>query len=464
MPIDTTHGEYDAMLPLWERMRDTSAGQDAIRAQTTKYVPCPSGLDRRGAYPAYLLRGLFYNAVRRTLAALCGLIFQKAPVVVVAESVRPFLLDVSLADQSLDLLALDVVREVLKVGRYAVLVDWSASAARPYMAGYRAEDLMHWRVERRGGDSVLVRAILAETVETADPTDESTVTRAAQYRELVLTVDGIYQQRVWTRSSAVGSTKETFTAGSWVRPTRRGQSLPFIPFVIFGASALGPHVEQPPLLDLADVNLSHFRSSCDREHALFYVASPTPWVTGAKGTGPLKIGSSTAWNLDLHGTAGMLEISGVGIGSITIAMEEKMKMCASLGARLLEDQPRAAETATAVSMRHSGEHAVLRTLAQVVEQGLTLALQWFTWWLSTEAMPAATGASIELNKDFFAMKLSATELQALVQGWQADCLSYESLFYNLSRGGIMRPGVSVDDERAAIARQAEPRPPTGHHD
>lgn len=271
------------------------------------------------------------------------------------------------------------------------------------------------------------------------------------------------QQRVHVKLPAAhlrDPSKVVFVASEWTTPMRRGVQLNFIPFTIVGASALGGNVSRPPLIDLADVNLSHYRSSADREHALFWIASPTPWVSGARaGGGPLKIGASVAWDLEVNGRAGMLEHTGKGVGSITEALEEKAKMMASLGARLLEEQPRTSETATAVGMRHAAEHATLKTLAQVVERGLTLALQWMAWWVGPEAQPRDTGAMIELHKDFFSLKLSADELRALMLTWQSDGISYETLHFNLARGGLLRPGTTVGDERRAIERQqTEPRP------
>jgi hypothetical protein len=193
---------------------------------------------------------------------------------------------------------------------------------------------------------------------------------------------------------------------------------------------------------------------------LHFVSQPTPWVAGAiPGDGPLKIGSAVAWQLEKDGSAGMLEHSGAGIGAIKEVMEEKQRMMATLGAKLLEEQPGAAETATAVGMRHSGEQANLRTLAQVAEQGLTRALQQFVWWMGTEATPALVPARVELSKDFFAMRMSEAELRAYVMAWQSDGISWETLHYNLARGDVMRPGVSADDERRAIERQGGIRPP-----
>jgi hypothetical protein len=238
--------------------------------------------------------------------------------------------------------------------------------------------------------------------------------------------------------------------------------LSFIPGVFINASSLTPAIERPPLLDLADVNRSHYLSSAELENLLWYVGPPVPWASSFQGgdTGKtLKIGSSVAWILGEHGRAGMVEMSGAGAAAIRENMLEKRKQMVTLGARLLDDAPRSQETATAVSQRNAASQATLKTIAQVAEAGLSMGLQWLGWWTGAEARPSDVIASIELSKDFYAMRMSADELKSLVTSWQSDGISFDTLHYNLQRGDLMRPGVTADDERAAIARQAEPRPP-----
>lgn len=464
MPINDEHPSYIDMADRWQRCRDVAAGSDSVKAAGRRYLPRPSGMEHLGEYAAYISRASFFNAMSRSIDGLAGAIFQKPPVVTVPPAIESFLPDISLADESFDMLALDVTREVLTVGRAVVLVDMGTESIgnRPYMLTLGAENLISWKTERRGGDSVLVRAVLREVVERADEDDESRIRTDVQYRELALSDDGFYIWRIHVRLPRAhlrDANAAIWIPTEWETPSRRGDPLPFIPLTVINASGLGVRVGRPPLIDLADVNLSHYRSSADREHSLHFVSMPTPWVSGLKGDGKLKIGSSVAWELAEGGRAGMLEHSGEGIGAIRENMEEKTRQMAALGARLLEEQPRTQETATAVGMRHSGEQASLRTIASVVDTGLSQALRRVAWWAGTKAAPADVKASVELNKDFMATKLTARELQALVSTWQSDGMSWETLHANLARGGVMRPDVSAEEEQAAIVRGGGGTPP-----
>jgi hypothetical protein len=65
MPVNTTHVEYDAILPAWLRTRDVPAGEDAVKRGGEKYVPRLESLSD-DEFAAYVERGFFYNATART--------------------------------------------------------------------------------------------------------------------------------------------------------------------------------------------------------------------------------------------------------------------------------------------------------------------------------------------------------------------------------------------------------------
>jgi hypothetical protein len=469
--VSTLHAEYKTLAPQWERCRDCIAGSDAVKSKTTKYLPMLDShrlnLDK---YKEYLMRALFYNAVGRTVQGLAGGIFQKAP------SIESFTAledtkDITLTGEPIDLFALKTTKEYLTTGRYGILIDMSGELAtkpRPYWCGYRSEDILNWRFERMGGDQELCFVVLREIVDEPDPKDEFTINQITQFRVLRLT-NGIYTQQLYKEIPKENvSTISSGTDGDplkninsnrklevepqeVVTPLRRGIPLNFIPFSLpWGMIA-------PPLIDLVDVNLSHYRGSAQLKHGLHYVALPTPWVSGqvSNTNKPLAIGSGTAWVLGKDGQAGMLEFTGKGLGAIRQDLQDMQNMMATLGARLLEPPPRYAETALSVSMRHSSDYATLRTLAQIVEQQLTWALKVHTWWLGSEELVANMPANVELNKVFYDQSMTADELRALLLALQSASISYETFYARLSNTGWMREGVSPDEEKKAITADGD---------
>jgi len=436
------------MLTRWEKCRDFYEGADAVKAKGTTYLPAAGSHEEDSKkYNAYKTRALFFNGTRRTVLGLGGAVFQKSPSVVVPGHMESDITDITLTGVSLDLFALYSTREVLITGRYGIFVDM---AERPYWTGYQAEAIISWNAERRDGREVLTRVILSEVREVPNPKDIFAFIEIECFRVLSL-IDNVYTQTLWYKTSD----------GDWapeadVIPLRRGEPLDFIPFTFMSSDSVSSRIERPPLEDVVDVNMSHYHSMADLEWGRHFVALPTPWVSGLVGKDQekLAIGSGVAWQLAEGGRAGMLEFTGRGLGALEKADVQKRHMMAALGARLLEDQPNQPETLGAVQIRHAGEHATLRTMTQVIGQGLTAALKWHAWWTGTEDSPLEVEeVSIALNKDFINVKASSEEIKTLLLAWQADAISYETFYEGLQSGEWARPGVTAEEEQDDIDKK-----------
>lgn len=459
MPVNTSRTDYDAFSDLWSRLRDCFGGRDKVIAAGHRYVPNLPGLDH-AMNQAYRARGNFYNAVSRTVFGLVGAIFQKEPVFTVSSQFESYLEDVTLTNVTMEMFSLEASHETMLIGRYGVLVDMAKQApfpapvieVRPYFVGYQAEDIINWRTERQGGEEILTLVVLRESVEENDAKDPFILNCVPQFRVCQL-LNGVYAQQLWRKKP---NTEEFIPFGEPIVPERRGAALTYIPFIFLGSTHVTPHLQQPAMIDLANVNLAHWRNSVDHEHGLHLVALPTPWVAGIKGAGDgkMKIGPSQVWELDKDGKAGMLEFTGAGLRSLHEAMEEKKKEMATLGARMLEAQEKMNETATAVLVRHSADYASLKTIAQTVEQGLTMLLQIMCWWMGTETKASdVTSAQAELNKEFMSVKVDPQTIQVALTALQSGNMSFETFYAILQQGGWTRDGIDAEAERAAIDKQ-----------
>ena len=488
MPVTDTRSEYSAMLPKWQRCRDCFEGQDAVKARGTEYLPAlashtsPAGQGLSPHYVGYLKRAVFYNATRRTVQGLAGAIFQKPVSLTGHEVVAADLEDVTLAGASLEAFALDMGVEELIVGAYGILVDFAEAGARPCWVLHRAENVVNWKTARVGGREILTLVVLRESYEE-QPSDEALEGEKPadadpfeacveeQYRVLrlaPLSPGGVpvYQVSVWreVEESAPGSGGAKGTR--WVEqpklrriPTRGGDPLEFIPFVF------DPLLPAPPLLDLVDMNLAHYRNSAHLEHGLHFVGVPQLVVIGANvqvdaqgNPRPLKFGPQEAILLDQGGDAKILQANGELLGALERADDKKRKLMATLGARLLEEQPASAETATGFLGRHAGEQASLRTIVRELSRDLTKALRIHIWWSAagrTTESPDQIQATVALNDEFLTIKASPAELAQWMELLQAGKIS-EATFYDLlQRGGVARDGVTLEQEQAAILADAQ---------
>jgi hypothetical protein len=308
---------------------------------------------------------------------------------------------------------------------------------------YDAESIINWKTGRINNVEQLTLVVLEEENEIA--VDEFESKCEPQWRVLDLGDGGIYRQRVFRKDK-----RGEFILVDEVYPKINGRPLNKIPFEFFGVRDNSPCVDKPPLLDLVDVNLSHYRTTADYEHGLHFTGLPTPVVTGYYSddkSASLRIGSGTAWLLpDPQSKAFYLEFTGQGLGELREALRSKEAMMATLGARILAPEKRAAESAQTANIHRSSENSVLASIAQSISIGLTHVMEYLRDW------SGVTGdVKVELNRDFIPNSMTAQDLDSLVKAWQSGSISHQTLFDNLVAGDIIMQDVSFDDEMERIA-------------
>lgn len=452
MAVDTQHEEYEEHYDQWERCEHAAEGQDEVHEYGIKYLPRLSGQTDE-EYKAYKQRALFYNATQRTIDGLTGMLFLKPVVAVHPAGIDNLTADITMAGQTIHQFAEMVAEEVVKIGRCGVLVDHppitdaitvaqaQAIGMRPYARLYDAESIINWRSERIAGAEMLTLVVLEEEYEVWE--DEFKADCKKQWRVLEL-LEGIYRQRVYRKNE-----KGDFYVESEVYPQSQGRPIARIPFEFFGVRDNTPCVDKPPLLDLVDVNLSHYRTTADYEHGLHFTGLPTPVVTGFYSddqSASLRIGSGTAWLLpDPAAKAFYLEFSGQGLQELREALKSKESMMATLGARILAPEKRVAETAQTAAIHRAGENSVLASIAQSIGIGLTHCLEWMALWVNVSGEIKVT-----LNTDYLPNSMTSEDVKALVTSWQAGAISHETLFTNLVKGEIIASDVQFLDEKERI--------------
>lgn len=448
MPVTTPHPQYLHYQPDWQKCRDAADGDRAIKNRGELYLPKLSEQDNP-EYDAYRKRAVWYGATGRTVQGLAGSVFRKPPTVEVPEGMAPHLRDITMTGVSLESFCKTMMAEILKVGRYGVLVDMGKDAeavARPYWVGYRAEQIVNWATKQVAGDTVLTMVVLQEEHIEIDPQDPFSYVTHPQYRVLLIR-DGRYVVEIWRQTDRE---KEAWGVADTLTPLMRGEPLTFIPFCFVGPTHMTPDIDKPPLLDLVEVNLAHYRNSADHEHGIHYTALPTPWVAGFPTDRVLRVGPSVAWvSNDPNANAGMLEFTGDGLGTLERAMDRKERQMAILGARLLEEDKRAVEAAESRRIRGAGEQSALASMAGTGEAVTLTLLRWHLQWIGGQP----DDVEAEFNKDFYEARMDPTEMAELMKAWQSGAISHATLYWNLQRGEITRPGITLEDEQEEIEQQ-----------
>lgn len=471
MAIADTHAHYSPTL--WKRQRDAVAGQRAIHAGGEAYLPKLASQDAK-TYAAYRDRTGYYNATGRTVQGMVGLMFRKAPSHDFPPAMQAFIDDVTLGGVTAASFAKAIATEVLTVGRAMSLVEFPApvegeaplTAAqasdlnlRPFLCTYYAENLTNWSEGRVNNVAQATQIRLLES--WTEPVDEFSSKEHPQRRVLDLH-EGAYRQRIFRQ--AVAAKKDgapegdkASAANGWPQvgpdmvPLVNGKPLASIPMVCFGPEENSLTVQQPPLEDIAHVNIAHYRTTADYENACHFVGCPTPWVTGhspAEGEAAIAIGSPVMMVFpDQLTKVGILELEGKGLSELRDNLTAKEAQMAALGARMLAPEKAGVEAAATLSLRHNGEQSALASIADLISEGMTRLLRLAAAWMGIEAKDCV----YKLNTDYLPAGMTAQEMQGLVSAWQQGAISRQTLFSNLQRGEIIASDVSYEDEEALIA-------------
>lgn len=465
--VKTTHRDYEKMAPLWARCRAVVAGQAAMHAKGEAYLPKLTG-EERTEYTARLKRSDFFNATWRTIAGLTGMAMRKEPARVLPALLEGYAEDITMAGVNLDALAEHIVEEVLEVGRIGLLVDHptmpdgvaaiTQDAAekmgqRPFLTTYRAEAIRNWKFARVANRWSLVQVVLGEQAEVLK--DEFTTELVDRYRVLDLDEAGNYRQRVFE----VIDGKDVLVEGP-LYPTMNGKPLDYIPFGIIGRSGKGDAIDEPPLIDLVDSNVAHFQLNSDYRHGLHFTALPTLFLAGMTDTDadgnstPFYIGGSAAITSPHPDAKGMfIEYTGQGLGAISTALKELEQRMAILGARMIADETRQAETLGATQIKRVGENSILARICIATSEAIEWALEVMAQW------SGATGEiSYQISREFNPLGLSAQDLTAIFAGVQSGIISEQEAFDLLQRGDVIDGQKDFETHQEEIGQQGPARP------
>lgn len=491
------HAAYTAMAPLWAKVRDVVAGEEAVKAKTTTYLPKLASQEDAGNYYAqasydnYLLRASFYGAAGRTVHGLVGAVLRKEPSIegVPDEDLRDIEDAIGINYQGAQSLVMESLEDAVTVGRFALLVDKGDDPeSKPYVVRFPAEDVVFWGTSTIGGRETPSKIIIRQTYEEADENDPMGVRTQVKNQLLVLrlgtpewsdTVLGMdrfsgptdvptYWQEIW-REQEDKTTKVT-SFGQQPHevkfPTKNGgRPWSEIPCDIVNATkGCTVDTQLPPMLALANCILSHYRGAADLEHGRHMTAIPQPWMSGftpPEGT-KFIVGCGYAWSTPETGAnVNYLEFSGAGLGHLADGQKEKKDEAAVLGARMLESQPNQAETMGAVRLRQSGDRSILSTIAHNVGEAMTRAIQRYLSWQYPrfESMESMRDVRYDLDTDFDSVKIDPAELTALTAALQDGAISWETFAHNIRSGELLPPGVTDEEERDRIKKGGVLRKP-----
>ena len=134
--IDAKHKHYTAQVAAWSKVRAFVAGGEAVRP----YVQTLPGHDADTA-SAFRQRAYYLPAIARSIDAFTGMIMNPEPVIQAPEALTEYLDDVSYDGEPASRMIGRTVREVVEIGRCAVVVDYPQAPGADQLSIADAERL-----------------------------------------------------------------------------------------------------------------------------------------------------------------------------------------------------------------------------------------------------------------------------------------------------------------------------------
>ena len=435
LSAQTTHPKYVGRLPQWRKCRDAFEGEDRIKAGGEKYLPKLKG-QSDDEYIAYKHRALFYSITGKSLSALIGMATSADLKLTYTDAMATYFTGTT--PTQFDEIYATLMQEVLLQSRCGVLIDAPEDGGNPYPVTFIAEDITNWYVDRSGKTTfVMIREEYEREI------DGYSIDLTYRYIELRV-VDGVYTQTI----HEPGSAQVTFT------PTFKGKTISYIPFYVVHPLGVGFVDTKPMLLDIANINISHYMSSADLEHGRHFTGLPTPVILGGEVNGELHIGSTKFLVIPGKADAKYLEFTGQGLQSLEKAMSEKQGLLASMSARLLDNSSRGSEAADAVKLRYASETASLKTVVKSVNS----VLQEVYSTIAEMIRESRDSVQIILGTDFMETQLSPAEMDTLFEGYFKGAVSKHTLVYNMRKGRRLDPLRSDEVEMSEIERIIPTKP------
>lgn len=454
LAVNEPNDEIRALQEQWCKLEALDGGTPAMRKAGKSLLPqWPAEED--AAYAARLSTATLFPAWKRTVNVMSGKPFSKALTLSDASpSIEKWAEDIDQQGVSLHSFAAEMFREDMGYGLAGILVDYprapeggfrsraeqEASGQRPYWVRVKHSQILGWRSKTTGGKVQLSQLRLLESFEEED--GEFGTKQVPQVRVLRPGSWSVYRQ-----------TTDAQKKSSWALVESGTTSLSVIPFVPLYGVREAFMVGNPPLLDVAYLNIKHWQSQSDQDTILHAARVPILTVAGVDSV-ELAIGGSTAINLGINPDAKIawVEHSGAAIQAGADSLEALDEQMIQAGAELLVKKP-GERSATESANDAEGNKSDLQRIAENFEDALDQALVFTAMFAG---IPVEQAGTVELYDGYGETTLGDASATLVKDLWQGGLISRKTAIEEFKRRGDLAPEVDAEAEAAAVAEEGPP--------
>jgi hypothetical protein len=323
----------------------------------------------------------------------------------------------------------------LTYGHSAILIDYPAASGalnlaeeralgrRPYFIHIDAPQIWGWRQATTMPGSPLTQVRIHEY--TTRPLNEFGEEQIEQMRVIY---PGRYD--LYTLGQDVVEFSET---GDY--------SLDEIPVVPIYSNRRGMLRSLPPLLDIANLNLTHYQRQADLIHALHIAAMPTLVLEGWDDTtGTATMGVNYAIAMQPGNKAYYVQADATSFNAQMEELKSLEGQMSSLGVTKLFGQKFVAESAEAKRIDQAQSNSVLSIISQELESALNQAFAFASRYVGIEP------PTVRIDRDFDYYRLIGQDVSVIAQLNENGKISNETMLEILRRGEILPDNLDISEE------------------
>lgn len=458
MSIDSKNKKYTENIEKWNLVNDICDSQN-LDKYIVELDPTDKSIENVERNKSFKKRSVFSAIAGYTSRGLIGKAFAKTPNLDVPDELSYVNYDVDGAGASIYQQSQDVVRDVLRIGRSGLLVDFPTTQGEVSRADinnknifatvtrFDARQILNWQLERVGSKLQPVLITLKSVYN--DKKDEYTYESIEIIIELCLK-DSVYSQKEWRQND-----KKEWTLYSETTPKDgQGNSLDYIPFVFVGSECNTSHVDHPPMYDLAKINVGHLNNSAIYEDSVYTVGQVQPWMSGLNqetldlmNSNNMRIGSGRLIGVPSGETFNFAQANPNMLARE--AMTDKVSMMIGLGAMYMQTGS-VAKTATQVGGELMAQHSVLSLIAHNVSEAYSIALEMAGQFMG---VTGETDYAYVISQDFIEPETTPQMLTAMVASFLQGVLPISDLYQWKKKHGLIDNEKSLEDYQDEIGMQ-----------
>lgn len=465
-----TNAAYRRMEKVWQLSSDLRGGTAVMRAHCKRWLP-EEPKEEPDAYRSRVARSVLVNYYKSAIEHHTARPFSRAVTTTKEESLpddlRAMLVDIDRMGTDLTNFGRMVYESALYYGVVHVLVDYPKQGeatnlaeaeqrkVRPYCVLVEAPRLFYWAYNTVDGRRVLSEIRIREDdSERADA--EGNIKYYARVR--VLTRD---DWKVYEAEKTGDAGEDGFVDASteWTVIESGSHTFGEIPLRTMYFKKLRPMEAEPPLEDMAWLNLIHFQSMSDQRNILRYSRMGIMFIKGVTKSerAGWTLGANVIWAAeDTQADAKWTEQNGKPIEMGRQDLKDLEEQLEVFGMMPLVQRV-TARTATGVMSDDSRADCELMAWVEATNSFLRELVVTAGRWLGVTEI--SDEFKITIYSDFSYSLRTVDETRALIEARKAREISRETFLTEMRRRQLISANVDIDEEMGRLDAESSLEPP-----